>query len=248
MKTGLFKRRIIHVARRFGALKKWADFSNISLQKLITSFEGTPIYEEGLKEVFTKDLDADGLVSALGKIRSGEIKLKVLETGNKATPVARVGIERVSMKTDLIPPERMRAVLVESVKARLLNETSTFVCTNCWDFLEMIRAKDLPDKLKCPRCGSQSIGFLKVDEDTALPLIEKKGQKLSKSEEKMEKLALETAQLMAKYGRVAAVALNARKVRPSDVKLILEKEPRQNDEFYELVLEAERKALNRRFR
>ena len=248
VKTGLFKRRIIHVARRFGALKKWADFSNISLQKLITSFEGTPIYEEGLKEVFTKDLDADGLVSALGKIRSGEIKLKVLETGNKATPVARVGIERVSMKTDLIPPERMRAVLVESVKARLLNETSTFVCTNCWDFLEMIRAKDLPDKLKCPRCGSQSIGFLKVDEDTALPLIEKKGQKLSKSEEKMEKLALETAQLMAKYGRVAAVALNARKVRSSDVKLILEKEPRQNDEFYELVLEAERKALNRRFR
>jgi hypothetical protein len=37
-------------------------------------------------------------------------------------------------------------------------------------------------------------------------------------------------------------------VRPSDVKLILEKEPRQSDEFYELVLEAERKALNRRFR
>jgi ATP-dependent Lhr-like helicase len=247
VKTGLFKRRIIHVARRFGALKKWADFSNISLQKLITSFEGTPIYEEGLKEVFTKDLDAGGLVSALGKIRNGEIKLEVLETGNKATPVARVGIERVSMKTDLIPPERMRAVLVESAKARLLNETSTFMCTNCWDFLEMIRAKDLPDKLKCPRCGSQSIGFLKVDEDTALPLIEKKGQKLSKSEEKMEKLALETAQLMAKYGRVAAVALNARKVRPSDVKFILEKEPRQSDEFYELVLEAERKALNRRF-
>jgi ATP-dependent Lhr-like helicase len=152
------------------------------------------------------------------------------------------------MKTDLIPPERMRAVLVESAKARLLNETSTFMCTNCWDFLEMIRAKDLPDKLKCPRCGSQSIGFLKVDEDTALPLIEKKGQKLSKSEEKMEKLALETAQLMAKYGRVAAVALNARKVRPFDVKLILEKEPRQSDAFYELVLEAERKALNRRFR
>jgi hypothetical protein len=26
-------------------------------------------------------------------------------------PVARTGIERVSMKTDLIPPEKMRAVL-----------------------------------------------------------------------------------------------------------------------------------------
>ena len=63
VKTGLFKRRVIQVARRFGALKKWADFSNVSIQKLISSFEGTLIYEEGLKEVFCKDLDADGLVN-----------------------------------------------------------------------------------------------------------------------------------------------------------------------------------------
>jgi ATP-dependent Lhr-like helicase len=248
VKTGLFKRRIIHVARRFGALKKWADFSSVSLQKLITSFEGTPIYEEGLKEVFTKDLDADGLVRVLSKIRDGEIQLQVLETGDNVTPVARVGLERVSMKTDLIPPKRMRAVLVESAKARLLNETGNFVCTNCWDYLEMIRVKDLPDRLKCPRCGSQAIGFLKVDEEAALPLVEKKGQKLAKAEERLQTYALESARVMAKYGKAAAVALSARKVRASDVAGVLEKEPRLSDRFYELVLEAERKALSRRFR
>ena len=66
VKTGLFKRRVIQVARRFGALKKWADFGSVSIQKLITSFEGTPIYDEGLKEVFSKDLDGDGLVMVLG--------------------------------------------------------------------------------------------------------------------------------------------------------------------------------------
>ncbi len=248
VKTGLFKRRVIHVARRFGALKKWADFSNVSLQKLVTSFENTPIYEEGLKEVFTKDLDADGLVRVLNKIREGEIQLQVLETGGNATPVARVGIERVSMKTDLIPPERMRAVLVESAKARLLNETDNFVCTNCWDYLEMVRVKDLPDQPKCPRCGSHAIGLLKVDEESALPLVEKKGQKLTMAEEKLHVQALQTAQLMAKYGKAAAVALSARKVRASDVAGVLEKEPKLNDRFYELVLEAERKALSKRFR
>jgi ATP-dependent Lhr-like helicase len=248
VKTGLFKRRIIHVARRFGALKKWADFSNVSLQKLVTSFENTPIYEEGLKEVFTKDLDADGLVHVLSRIRNGEIQLQTLETGGNATPVARVGIERVSMKTDLIPPERMRAVLVESAKARLLNETGNFVCTNCWDYMEMIRIKDLPDRPRCPRCGSQAIGFLKVDEEEALPLVEKKGQRLAKGEEKLQTQALQTAELMARYGKVAAVALSARKVRSSDVAVILEKEPKLTDRFYELVLEAERKALSTRFR
>ncbi|MGB9842266.1 MAG: hypothetical protein ACPLKZ_06030, partial [Candidatus Bathyarchaeales archaeon] len=248
VKTGLFKRRMIHVARRFGALKKWADFSNVSLQKLITSFENTPIYEEGLKEVFTKDLDADGLIQVLSKIRSREITLQIVETGGNATPIARVGIERVSMKTDLIPPERMRAVLVESAKARLLSETGNFVCTNCWDYMEMIQIKNLPEKPKCPRCGSHAIGLLKVEEEKALPLIEKKGQKLAAAEEKLKVQALETAELLAKYGKAAAVALSARKIRPADAASVLEKEPKLTDRFFELVLEAERKALSKRFR
>ncbi len=248
VKTGLFKRRVIHVARRFGALKKWADFSSVSLQKLITSFEGTPIYDEGLKEVFTKDLDADGLVRVLSSIRDGEVRLQALETGGNVTPVARVGLERVNMKTDLIPPERMRAVLVESAKARLLNETGTFVCTNCWDYLEMIRVNDLPDRPKCPRCGSFSVGVLKVDEERVFPLIEKKGQKFTQAEKQLHLWAMDTGRLLRKYGKAAAVALSARRVRSSDVACVLEKEPKLSDRFYELILEAERKALSKRFR
>ena len=247
IKTGLFKRRVIHVARRFGALKKWADFSNVSLQKLIQSFEGTPIYEEGLKEVFTKDLSLDGLVAVLKLMRDEKIELVAVDNKGSATPVARTGIERVSMKTDLIPPERMHAVLVESAKARLLNETSDFICTNCWSYSEMIRIADLPDNPKCPNCGSQALGLLKVEAEKAEMLIEKKAQKLNKDEERLREVAVETARLVEKYGKVAAVALSARKVRISDVSGVLEKEPTLSDNFYELVLDAERKALSKRF-
>jgi ATP-dependent Lhr-like helicase len=247
VKTGLFKRRVIHVARRFGALKKWADFSNVSLQKIVTSFEGTPIYEEGLKEVFTKDLDAENIVRVLKTIHDGKVELQAVETGGYATPVARVGIERVSMKTDLIPPERMRAVLVESAKARLLNETGNFLCTNCWSYSEMIRINDLPDKPECPRCGSASLGLLKVEEERSLSLVDKRGEKLVKSEEKLRGFAVETAELIAKYGKPAAVALSARKVKSTDIAGVLQKEPKLTDKFYELVLEVERKALSKRF-
>ena len=246
VKTGLFKRRVIQVARRFGALKKWADFSNVSIQKLISSFEGTLIYEEGLKEVFSKDLDANGLVNALDRIRSGEVTFQVVETGGNATPVARVGIERVSMKTDLIPPEKMRAVLIAAAKARLLNETGNFICTNCWDYMETIRIKDLPDKPKCPRCGSNALGMLKVEEDKALPLIEKRAH-LTKYEEKLQVHAKQTAELIEKYGKATAVALSARRVHISDIADVLSKEPKLSDKFYELVMEAERKSLSKRF-
>jgi ATP-dependent Lhr-like helicase len=247
VKTGLFKRRMIHVARRFGALKKWADFSSVSLQKLVKSFEETPIYEEALKEVFTKDLDLEKLIFVLGKMRDGEIKVQKVETGGNVTPIARVGIERISMKTDLIPPERMRAVLVESAKARLLNETNGYLCTNCWNYVEMIRTKELPDRPKCPRCGSSAIGFLKVEEEKALTIIEKEGGKLTKSEGKLRDQALQTAQLIEKYGKPAAVALSARRIPTSDIREILRKEPGLSDRFYELVLEAERKVMSKRF-
>ncbi len=247
VKTGLFKRRMIHVAHRFGALKKWADFSSVSLSKLVESFQGTPIYEEALKEVFTKDLDIDRLIFVLKKMRSGGITIQKLESIGDASPIARLGIERMSMKTDLIPPERMRAVLVESAKARLLNETLTFVCTYSWDYSEMIRVKDLPDKPKCPRCGSPEIGVLKVEEEKVLPLVEKKGEKLTKNEVKLREQALETSKLMAKYGRPAAVALAARRVRAGDVEAVLQKEPKITDKFYESILDVERKAMSKKF-
>ena len=247
VKTGLFKRRMIHVARRFGALKKWADFGSVSLQKLAKSFEETPIHEEALKEVFTKDLDLEKLVFILGQMRRGEVTLQKIETEGNASPVARAGIERMSMKTDLIPPERMRAVLIESAKARLLNETASFLCTNCWSYMEMMKPKDLSDRPKCPKCGSSALGLLKVEEEKVLPMIEKRSQNLTKKEEKLHNQALQTAQLIEKHGKVAAVALCARRIQPSDARMILEKEPKLNDKFYELALEAERKAMSKRF-
>jgi ATP-dependent Lhr-like helicase len=110
-----------------------------------------------------------------------------------------------------------------------------------------MRTKDLPERPKCPRCGSFAVGFLKVEEDRALPIIEKEGGKLTKSEEKLRSQALQTAQLMEKYGKTVAVALSARRISLSEIKEILQKENGLSDRFYELVLEAERKAISRRF-
>ncbi|MBX5326428.1 MAG: DEAD/DEAH box helicase [Candidatus Bathyarchaeia archaeon] len=247
VKTGLFKRRMIHVARRFGALKKWVDFSNVSLRSLMKSFEGTVIFEEALKETFTKDLDMEKTIQIINNLRTGEIEIQRIDTGGVATPVARVGIERVSMKTDLIPPEKMRALLVESAKARLLNETRTFVCTNCWDYSGMIRIKELPDKPLCPKCGSSALGVLRLDEDQVQSITEKKGEKPTKKEEEIKEYAKETARLVAKYGKPAAVALSARRVKPADIAKMLKQESTLTDNFYEAVLNAEKKALKKRF-
>ncbi len=248
VKTGLFKRRMIHVARRFGALKKWVDFSTVSLRSLMKSFEGSAIYEEALKEVFSKDLDLQRLLQVLNDVQMNRIEVLKLDTGGNITPVARVGVERVSMKRDLIPGERMKLILIESAKARLLNEVRTFVCTENWDYIEMIRLNDLPDKPACPKCGSTALGVFSRAEEQIRSLVDKEGQKLTKSEQKWLEQARETAELMTKYGKVATVALAGRRVRISDALQVLRKEHTLSDHFFELVIEAERDALKRRFK
>jgi len=247
VRTGIFKRRLIHVARRFGALKKWVDFSNVSLQSLIKSFEGTVIYQEALKEVFTKDLDLKRLIEVFRRIREGDIELVQVETIGEPSPLARVGIEKVSMKTDLIPPEKMRHILLESAKARLLDETRIFICTNCWDYIESIKIGDLPLKPECPRCGSHKLGLLDVEERDAYVLIEKRGQKLRKSERKLRNRAIQTANLISNYGKAAALVLSGKGLKPSDAREILKKESRISDDLFDLIIEAERNLLKRRF-
>jgi ATP-dependent Lhr-like helicase len=247
VRTGIFKRRLIHVARRFGALKKWVDFSSVSLQSLIKSFEGTVIYQEALKEVFTKDLDLKRLVEVFQRIREGDIEIVKVEAAGEPSPLAQLGIEKVSMKTDLIPPEKMRRILLESARARLLDETRVFICTDCWDYLESIKIGSLPLRPECPRCGSRKLGMLRVEENEAYVLVEKKGQKLRKSERKLRNRALQTADLISNYGKAAAVVLSGRGLRPSDAREILKKESNLSDDLFSLILEAERNALKRRF-
>jgi len=241
--TGLFKRRMIHVAQRFGAISKWADLSSINLKSLIKSFEGTAIYEEAVKETLTKDLDLENTLKVFSEIKRGEIEITVINNGGTLSPLAKLGIDRMAMKTDLIPPKRMKRILIKAVEARLMNEARVFVCTECWNYIEIIRIKDLPDKPTCPRCGSNFLGLLDVEENKVYSLIEKSGRKLTKSEEKLKRKALKTARLISVYGKAAALALVGRKLKPSDAEWVLSQESKVTSRFFELILEAERKAM-----
>ncbi len=56
-KSGMFKRRLVQVAKRFGAITRYADFHSVKLRQVMKSLEGTVIMEEAFKETLEKDLD-----------------------------------------------------------------------------------------------------------------------------------------------------------------------------------------------
>jgi len=243
--TGLFKRRMIHVARRFGAVSKWADLSSISLRQLAKSFQGTAIFDEAVKETLDKDANIQDLAKVLEGVRDGEVEVVIFEA-KEPTPLARIGLDKTG-KRGLISPERLQRLTIESARVRLLNEVRTFVCADCWDFLRMLPVKELSDSFACPKCGSKRIGVLGMSEGEVQQLLYKKGKSLTAKEKEVFEYIGKTADLMAKCGVPSALVLAGKNIRLSDAEEILSKAEKVDDELFESIIEAEKKALARKF-
>lgn len=240
-KTGLFKRRLVHVARRFSAIREDVDFTDVSLSQIAESLKGTVIYEEALKETLEKDMDVDGLIEkVIEPIRKGLIDIVPIES-QEPSPLAKIGMERIGRRTDIIPADKMKKILLESVKARLMNESRTLVCTECFKYVETKILKTLSD-VKCPVCGSNRLVPLNLDEVEAYKLISK-----VKRQDKLHEELVRAGILVAAYGLPAIYALSAKGLSLDDVEAILEVEPKLTDRFFELVIEAEKRALAKRY-
>ena len=77
--------------------------------------------------------------------------------------------------------------------------------------------------------------------------MDKRGEKLSKSEQKIKEYSLKTSELLARYGKAAAITLAGKSLTIKDAKSVLSKESEITSHFFELIVEAEKKALKRRF-
>jgi len=96
-------------------------------------------------------------------------------------------------------------------------------------------------------CGSRKIGVLDESEEEVKEICEKRGKHLSSKEKEVEDHALETAELVNAYGRLSAIVLAGKNLRIPDVKAILASETQMSDQLFELITDAERNALTKRF-
>jgi ATP-dependent Lhr-like helicase len=245
-KTGLFKRRLVHVAKRFGAITRWVEFGSVNLRQVMKSFEGTVIMEEAFKETMEKDLDVPNTIRVLKKIGS-EIELTVASRTDEASPIARIGIERISRKTDLIPPEKMKRILIDSARVRILNESRTLACPTCLGYARIQRIKDIPADFSCPKCIVGKLGITSELPEFVEKLRRKNGRNLSDREERVREDLKASTGLLQRYGKAAAYVLAGRRITSAEAKTVLRRTHRVSDRLFEGIMEAERRVLRRRF-
>lgn len=236
-KSELFEWKFIHVAKRFGAISRDAEFGKVTMKKIIEEYVGSPIYKETLKELETEKLDIERATSLLKDVQSGKVKLEV-QRG--LSPIGKAGMaERFS---ELIYSGKPEKELFELFKKRVLNSKLKLVCMNCGNWEQTFNVKNITDDIKCMKCESIMLASMKRTEDNLLKIVKNgmKGTFKDDAESKKYEMMRRKADIFMTYKRNAAIVLSGKGIGPTTAVRVLVKYHRDEDELFRDILDAEK--------
>jgi ATP-dependent helicase Lhr and Lhr-like helicase len=229
--------QLVHVARKFGALRKDFDYKTIGMKRLFTLFEQSLILEEALDKLLWERMDIDHTVQILQKIQNNDIAIHI----QGLSPIALSGFETVR---GLMVPQRADRTILMSLKKRLEDADITLVCTNCYHSWNSVAGR-VSQQPTCSRCGAIKIAVVRRYNKKFLPLLSKKHRT---AEENREVRRLhKNASLVLSYGKFAVLALVGRGIGPDTAarilgrsnKMELIKSEEQEIKFLRDILQAE---------
>ncbi len=246
-RTRVFRWRFIHVAKRFGAVRKDAKWDKMNMTKLVDSFRNSPVFDETEREVYNEKLDLEGAKEIFEKIKEKEINVFVDNTA-KLSSIGKVGVE--FKFRELVGPKKPEKEIFSVFKHRLLNTRVRLVCMKCGEFSSTRTVRMIKKDPECPVCGSRFITVLKPHEKEKEKLIKKNVSEKELNEEERKKIERmeNAADLVLTYGSKVITALAGRGVGPDTAIRVLAKQKESEDEFLKDILEAERNfAKNKRY-
>ncbi len=231
-----------HVAKRFGAVERTAEYKASRARLLVKAFKGTPLEEETRREVFLEKLDLEHAREFIKRVTDGVVSLEIVEEREATcSPLALPIVDKI-IPHGLLRPAVPSKSLTQIIKERLLASRVRLVCMykGDWDGIRVVG--ELPETIRCPNCKSTLIAATYMGDDTLAKLVKRRtrGRKLSEEEEQAYKRAWLSASLMQTNGKKAAIVMSGRGVGPTTAVRVLRKLHRTEDDFYVDILKAER--------
>jgi ATP-dependent Lhr-like helicase len=239
--TTLLRWKMVHVARKFGALSRDIDYQRISMAKLLGVFDGTPMYREALREIYHDRLDLKRANQVLEMIGHGQIS--VITSGPSP-----IGASGRGGGWDVTSPEHADAAVIELLKSRIMSDRVILFCVNCKKWKSLREVGRVPEQPECPLCGSRMVAALKPWEEEEIKIVKKPEKSKNAEERRRTKRVFRNANLVLSYGKTAAIALASRGLGPETASRVVGKLQRDELEFYRDILKAEREyARTKRF-
>lgn len=239
--TMLLKWKMVHVARKFGALSRDIDYERISMKKLLDVFEHTPMYDEAVREILHSRLDIERTKDIFSAIHAGNMTLLT----QPASPIGESGFPG---SRDLIAPERADSSIIMALKNRIMDDNIILFCVKCRKWRSSRKVKSVPDVPECPLCQSRMIAALKPWEDEEIKIVKRPEKEKNEDERKRTARVYRNASLVLSHGRTAAIALASRGIGPDTASRVIGKLREDEEDFYRDILIAERNyAKTKRF-
>ena len=221
--------QFIHVAKKFGAVRKDADYRMLNVSRLMDVFEHTPIFEEAIAKTLWENMDVDGAADVLRRIQEGAMEVV-------AGPISPIADKAIGKRQELMQPRRADKTILAALKTRLLSEDVVMVCMNCRTH-KRGTVESLPERIKCLKCGGVLIAAVRpyAKKDLALLRRGAAGEEDTKALKKIYK----NANLVMAHGRKAVMALVGRGIGPDTAGRILARYHLEEYEFLKDILEAE---------
>jgi len=232
-KSDALKFTLAQVAAKFGAVKRYREGrGRFGGDRLLAALEGTPVYDEALREVFHADLAVAATASLLEEVRDGSLDVAI---ARERTPLGTAGR---SAGTEFLVPENADADVIETVRERIRNDRVILFCLHCADWRRTTKVRRVPDQPECPDCGSTRVAALNPWDDETVAAV--RATEKDEEQERRTERAHRAASLVQTHGKRAVIALAARGVGPHNAARIINKLREDEDEFYRDVLRQER--------
>ncbi|WP_170938313.1 DEAD/DEAH box helicase [Halorubrum sp. Hd13] len=232
-KSDALKFTLAQVAAKFGAVKRYREGKGrFGGDRLLAALEGTPVYDEALREVFHADLAVAETADLLAAIQGGSLDVDI---ARERTPLGTAGR---SAGTEFLVPENADADVIETIRERIRNDRVILFCLHCADWRRTTKVRRVPDQPECPDCGSTRVAALNPWDDETVAAV--RASEKDEEQERRTKRAHRAASLVQTHGKRAVIALAARGVGPHNAARIINKLREDEDEFYRDVLRQER--------
>jgi len=245
-----FAAKMKFVAERFGVLPRGKTMSYERLCQLKAQFEGTPIYDETLREAMLEKVDLKKVKQIMRAVREGKIKVSMLYRSEKPTPLAYHILAKYADTSELMAPERVLLSNIDKMKMAIEARTATLLCMKCGEWTSQERIKNLPDEPECGKCCSKLLALLYRNQDAKRlkDALRRRRERETLSEEELKELtqARRKADLILSYGKNAIRALEVKGVGPETASRILGKMHQNENEFYLDLLKAKIQFLRTR--
>jgi len=245
-----FAYKMKFVAERFGALPRGKTMSYERQAKLKAAFEGTPIYDETLREAMLEKADLAKVKQIMHMVKDGKMKVTVLVRREKPTPLAYHILAQYADISELMAPERVMLSNIDKMKMAIEAREATLLCMNCGEWTTRVRVKNLLEKPTCGKCGSNLLTLLYHGQDVnrLKGYLQKRREGEALSDEELKELsqARRKADLVLSYGKQAVQALEVKGVGPETASRILGKMHPNEDEFFLDLLKAKIQFLRTR--